>query len=268
MISRIDSFVEEMKIAERAAREAGEIIMAFYGKKYCIEEKEKGQPVTAADLAANVRIQEVLLGRYPADGWLSEENKDDLKRLKASRVWIVDPIDGTKEFIQKVPQFSVSIALVVGDSPVLGVVYNPAEEKFFKSLRGQGAWLNGEPMRVSLREEPKGARLLVSRSEPRRKFRQLAETYQIDRVGSIAYRLALVGGGLGDGTVTFRSIHEWDVCAGVMIVEGAGGMVLDGEGGKARFNQSDPRLKGLVASNSSLVHAIQRMMREGKGTVS
>ena len=123
-------------------------------------------------------------------------------------------------------------------------------------------------MRVSLREEPKGARLLVSRSEPRRKFRQLAETYQIDRVGSIAYRLALVGGGLGDGTVTFRSIHEWDVCAGVMIVEGAGGMVLDGEGGKARFNQSDPRLKGLVASNSSLVHAIQRMMREGKGTVS
>ncbi len=250
----------ELRTAERAAREAGETIMALYGKDYRIEEKFKGHPVTTADLEANLKIQEIILGRYPEDGWLSEESQDDLKRLNASRVWVIDPIDGTKEFIQNISQFAVSIGLVVEGRPALGVVYTPVEEQLFMAVRGAGATLNDSPIRVSSRGDEEGARLLVSRSEPRRKFRLLADLYPLEQIGSIAYRLALVAGGRGDGTLTFHTIHEWDVCAGAMIVEEAGGVVVDGDGKDLRFNQPDPLFHGLVASNETLTFGIQKIL--------
>ncbi len=251
---------EALKVAEGAAREAGETIMALYGTDYHIEEKAKGQPVTAADLEANLKIQEAILGLYPDDGWLSEESRDDPRRLKCSRVWIVDPIDGTKEFIQCIPQFSVSIGLVIDGRAALGVVYNPAEEKFYAAMRGGGARLNGSPIGVSIRKDPLGARLLVSRSEPSRRFTPFVDRYRLEPVGSIAYRLALVAGGEGDGTITFRSIHEWDVCAGALIVEEAGGVVIDGDGKRLDFNQPDPLIRGLVASNESLAPGIRELL--------
>ncbi|MCZ6908240.1 MAG: 3'(2'),5'-bisphosphate nucleotidase CysQ [Deltaproteobacteria bacterium] len=250
----------ELRTAERAARDAGEAIMALYGKDYRIEEKFKGHPVTTADLEANLRIKEVILGRYPEDGWLSEESQDDLKRLKASRVWVIDPIDGTKEFIQHVAQFAVSIGLVIEGRPALGVVYNPVKDQLFMAVRDAGATLNECAIRISPREEAKGAHLLVSRSEPSRKFRLLADLYHLEQIGSIAYRLALVAGGKGDGTLTFHTIHEWDVCAGVMIVEEAGGVVVDGDGKDLRFNQPDPVFRGLVASNEPLTSGIQKIL--------
>ncbi|HEX9446161.1 MAG TPA: inositol monophosphatase family protein, partial [Candidatus Binatia bacterium] len=125
-----NDYNEELETAERAAREAGAVVMGYYGKKYHIEQKSKNNPVTVADLEANRKIQEVLLGRYPEDGWLSEESKDNSDRLRAPRVWIIDPIDGTREFIEGIPQFSISIGLAVAGRPVVGVVYNPAQEKF------------------------------------------------------------------------------------------------------------------------------------------
>jgi myo-inositol-1(or 4)-monophosphatase len=251
---------EELRTAERAARKAGEAIMAFYGKDYRIEEKFKDHPVTTADLEANLKIQEVILGRYPEDGWLSEESQDNLKRLNTSRVWVIDPIDGTKEFIQNVPQFAVSIGLVIEGRPALGVVYNPVEEQLFMAVRGAGATLNEFPIRVSQRGEEEGARLLVSRSEPRFKFRLLTDLYNLEQIGSIAYRLALVAGGKGDGTLTFHTIHEWDVCAGVIIVQEAGGVVVDADGKDLRFNQPDPLFHGLVASNETLTFGIQKIL--------
>ncbi|MBI4488962.1 MAG: 3'(2'),5'-bisphosphate nucleotidase CysQ [Deltaproteobacteria bacterium] len=255
-----NNFSEELKTAEKAAREAGSIIMALYGKDYRIEEKGKGNPVTTADLEANLKIQEIIRGRYPEDGWLSEEDKDNLKRLEASRVWVVDPIDGTKEFIEGVPQFAVSVGLVVGGRPVLGVVYNPAQEMFFCAIKGGGAKLNGQPIHVAQREAVQGASLLVSRSEPRKRFKAFMEICRVETVGSIAFRLAKVGGGEGDGTLTFRSIHEWDICAGVLIVEEAGGMVVDGEGRGLVFNQQDAFYRGIVASNAALAQTLQGML--------
>jgi len=259
-VSSQNHFPEEMETAERAAREAGWIIMALYGKDYRIEEKSKGNPVTTADIEANRKIQEIIRKRYPKDGWLSEEDKDDLRRLSSSRVWVVDPIDGTKEFIAGVPQFAVSIGLVIEGHPVLGVVYNPAEEKFYRAVKGGGALLNDHSIHVSEREEVQGASLLVSRSEPRRKFQSFADLCRLQSIGSIAYRLAMVAAGEGDGTLTFRSLREWDVCAGVLIVEEAGGVVVDGGGRGLVFNQEDPLYRGIVASNGSLAQGLQGML--------
>ncbi|MYE13290.1 MAG: hypothetical protein F4X99_16885, partial [Gammaproteobacteria bacterium] len=111
---------EELRAAERAAREAGDIIAGLYRGGYGVREKSRGDPVTTADLMANRAIREVLAARFPQDAWLSEEDADDPRRLQRSRVWIVDPLDGTREFIRAIPEFCVSIGLAVDGSPVLG----------------------------------------------------------------------------------------------------------------------------------------------------
>ena len=253
-------FSEELETAERAAREAGAIIMGYYGKDYVIEEKSKNNPVTTADLEANRKIQEILLGRYPDDAWLSEESKDDLKRLAAPRVWVIDPIDGTREFIEKIPQFTVSIGLAVEGRPAVGVVYNPAQAKLYKAARGAGAMLNDSPIRVTPQEKVEGASLIVSRSEPRKRFQPFAELCRVQAVGSIAFRLALIGEGEGDGMLTFRALHEWDVCGGVAVVEGAGGVVIDGQGNNIVFNRRDSLCRGMVASNPTLAKSLHEML--------
>ncbi len=253
-------FSEELETADRAAREAGKIIMGFFGKTYTIEQKSKNNPVTTADIEANQKIQEILLGRYPEDGWLSEESKDDLVRLKAARVWIIDPIDGTREFIEGIPQFAVSIGLVVEGRPVVGVVYNPAQEKFYKGAKGFGATLNDRPIRVTPREEVRGAALIVSRSEPRKRFQPFEAMCSVQTVGSIAFRLALIGGGEGDAMLTFRALREWDVCGGVAVVEEAGGIVIDGQGNPIMFNRADSLCRGMVAANGTLARTLHGML--------
>ena len=254
------SYSQEMEIAERAAWEAGSIIMRWYGNHYRIEEKGKGNPVTTADLEANSKIRELVRGKFPGDGWLSEEDKDTTQRLGSSRVWVVDPIDGTKEFIEGVPQFAVSIGFVVKGQPKLAVVYNPAQKLFYRAVAGGGAYLNDRPIHVTSQQEMQGALLLVSRSEPQRKFQVFAEACRLQPIGSIAFRLAKVAGGEGDGTLTFRSLHEWDVCAGVLIVEEAGGLVTDGAGDRLVFNRRETRYRGIVASNRILGRTLQRLL--------
>jgi myo-inositol-1(or 4)-monophosphatase len=249
----------EFAIAQRAAREAGSIIMGLFKGKFDVHEKSKNDPVTTADLFANARIREIIRGTFPNDGWLSEEDKDNPRRLESPRVWVVDPIDGTKEFIEGVPQFAVSIGFVVDGRPKVAVVYNPAEERLYSAAEGQGAFLNGHTAQVTARRELKGARLLVSRSEPRRRFQPFIDMCELQPVGSIAYRLAKVAGGDGDGTLTFRSIHEWDICAGVLMVEEAGGRVVDGEGKQLMFNRHEIRHRGVVAANETLSYGLQRL---------
>ncbi len=252
-------YKEEMEVAEQAGREAGSIIMGLFKGKYDVQEKSKNNPVTSADLAANRRIREIIHGRFPRDGWLSEEDKDSSDRLGLSRVWVVDPIDGTKEFIEGVPQFAVSIGLVVEGRPKVAVVYNPAQDHFYKAAAGHGAFLNDRPIRVTGRNDIDGALLLVSRSEPRKKFQLFVERCVIKPIGSIAYRLAQVAGGEGDATFTFRSIREWDICAGVLMVEEAGGSVVDGNGKVVMFNQPEARHRGVVAANPILAQGLQAL---------
>jgi myo-inositol-1(or 4)-monophosphatase len=256
------SYREELNTAERAARQAGTVIMGLFKGKYDVQEKSKNNPVTTADLEANRQIRETIQKTFPKDGWLSEEDKDGSARLQTSRVWVVDPIDGTKEFIEGVRQFAVSIAFVEDGRPKAAVVFNPAKDRFYKAAAGHGAFLNDQPIRVTPRHEIDGARLLVSRSEPRRKFQVFVDHCEIKPIGSIAYRLAKVAAGDGDGTLTFRLIHEWDICAGVLIVEEAGGKVVDGSGKKLLFNQPEPRHRGVVAANGPLSQGLQGLWAE------
>ncbi|MPZ76640.1 MAG: 3'(2'),5'-bisphosphate nucleotidase CysQ [Deltaproteobacteria bacterium] len=253
---------EELETAEEAAREAGSIIMRLFKGKFDVKEKSKNNPVTTADIDANLKIREIILGKFAKDGWLSEEDQDNSKRLGCSRIWIIDPIDGTKEFIEGVPQFAVSIGFVVDGQPTVAVVYNPAQDLFYKAAVEQGAYLNNKPIRVSPRSSLDGALLLVSRSEPQRKFQVFVDRCEIQKIGSIAFRLAKIAGGDGDGTLTFRSIHEWDICAGSLMVQEAGGKVLEGAGNGLTFNRPEAKHRGVVAANGALADGLQSLWVE------
>lgn len=244
-------WADELRAAVEAARAAGAIIAELYRGDYRVEEKSRGDPVTTADLMANRAIREVLGARFPEDAWLSEEDADDSRRLDRSRVWIVDPLDGTREFIKGIPEFCVSIGLAVDGDPVLGVIYHPLRAELFDAVRGRGARLNGQPLAVSAPVNGERPCLLISRSEPRRRLAELAREFVLEPMGSIAYRLAVVARGQADATLTFRRVKEWDVCAGIVIVEEAGGRTMTAHGERPVFNRREPVLQQLVAGSET-----------------
>ena len=244
-------WVDELGAAVEAARAAGEIIAGLYRGDYRVKEKSRGDPVTTADLMANGAIREILAARFPEDAWLSEEDADDSGRLERSRVWIVDPLDGTREFIRGIPEFCVSVGLVVDAEPVLGVIYHPLRTELFDAVRGGGARMNGQTLRVSTPVSEERPRLLVSRSEPRRRLAELAREFVLEPMGSIACRLAAVARGQADATLTFRRVKEWDVCAGIVLVEEAGGRTMTAHGERPVFNQRQPVLQPLVAGSET-----------------
>src|SRR5579872_3180445 len=153
-------------------------------------------PVTEADRAVNHKLQEVLLRE--GEGWFSEESADDLSRLKKDRVWIVDPLDGTREFVAGIPEWCVSIGLVIDGEPVAGGILNPATSESILGARGLGVTLNGLPARVSPRSSLAGAQVVASRSEVKRKewegYRD--GLFAIRPMGSVAYKLGLVAAGV------------------------------------------------------------------------
>jgi myo-inositol-1(or 4)-monophosphatase len=246
---------QALAVAIEAAHTAGRAIRGLYGHNVALTQKGGAGPVTEADLTSNACIHRILLQAFPDDGWLSEETADRPDRLDKSRVWIVDPLDGTWEFTTGVPEFVVSIGLSVDAVPVLGVLYNPITEETFSGLRGEGAWLNGVPMAVSPTVQLATSTFCVSRTENGKGLlKGLEGRLNLQPRGSIAYKCGLVAAGRYEGVFTYNPRHEWDICAGVAILEAAGGCVTDRRGEPHRFNQSDPLKKPLIGTNAH-VHA-------------
>ncbi|MGE4089339.1 MAG: 3'(2'),5'-bisphosphate nucleotidase CysQ [Candidatus Binatia bacterium] len=246
---------KELSSALDAARAAGDIIRSFYNTRYSIDYKDRGKdsPVTAADREANHKIHETLQTPFPHYGWLSEETGDSPARLSRERVWLVDPLDGTKEFINKIPEFAVSIALIEQGSPILGVVYNPIHDQLFWAVRGQGAWSEQKRLYVTQTTKLSEATILASRSETKRgEWKTFSSRFRIQPTGSAAYKMAMLAKGAGDATFTLTPKNEWDICAGVLLVEEAGGQVSHLNGDRIEFNQPNTLLQGLVASNRHL----------------
>ena len=214
----------ELNTAIEAARAAGDILLNYFNNDYEIHDKGFHNPVTTADYASNRHLEEQLRDSYPTYGWLSEETADTRERLSRERVWVVDPLDGTKEFIEGLPQFVVSIALVEQRVPVLGVLYNPVTRETFSATTRRGATLNDEPVAASKVERLEEAEILNSRSETRRGMWEPYRPYfrSLKPIGSVAYKLGLTAAGRADIFATLRPKNEWDVCAGHVILKEAG----------------------------------------------
>ncbi|MGA7217159.1 MAG: 3'(2'),5'-bisphosphate nucleotidase CysQ [Candidatus Sulfotelmatobacter sp.] len=204
-------------------------------------------PVTEADRALDAVLRKELLRE--GEGWLSEESVDDSIRLQHSRVWVVDPLDGTREFVKGIPEFCVSIGFVENGRPVAGGIYNPATDEAFLGSIDSGVTYNGKPAGPSQRTTLDGALVLASRSEVKRGEWKAFENsaLKIRPMGSVAYKLALVSAGLADITFTLTPKNEWDVVAGAALVLSAGGFVSTLEKADLIANRRDPLLSGLLA---------------------
>ncbi len=248
----------ELRVGREAAEEAGRIIERHYEHGTETWEKARDDPVTLADLEANRAILDRLSTAFPGDGVLSEETPGRPPGAAHGRLWIVDPMDGTKEFTRRIPELGVSIALVEGGEPVVGIVHNPIQGVSVWARRGGGCRRNGELVGVSACERLEKAVLVASRSELARDAFAPYEGWfeEIRPVGSIAWKLACIASGDGDLTVSLAPTNEWDVCAGDLLVREAGGVYLDSASRPRRYGQPDTRVPaGMAAGPRVLVES-------------
>lgn len=236
---------------------AAEAVCRFTPGDISFTRKEvRGDPVTAADEAADRVLREIL--PQAGEGWLSEESIDDPRRLTCDRVWVVDPIDGTREFIEGVPEWCISIGLVEDGVPVAGGIFNPVtDELVLGSLEG-GVTLNGAPVTVTEPSLDAPITVLASRSEIRRgewdRFQD--DRFVVKPCGSVAYKLGLVAAGLADATWTLVPKMEWDVVGGTALVRAAGGVVSLADGAEPGFNKPEPKFPNYVAAGERVARVL------------
>lgn len=248
MTSSYSNVIERIEAALVAARE---IFARFTPGKIETEYKSGHDPVTEADRALDAALRQNLLRE--GEGWLSEESADDLSRLDREWVWVVDPLDGTREFVQGIPEFCVSIAMVKRGRPVAAGICNPATRETFVGAIDCGLTYNGAPARSTQRSQLHGAVVLASRSETKRgEWEQFKNApFKIKSMGSVAYKLARVSAGLEDITFTLTPKNEWDVAGGAALIASAGGFVQT-LGSPLTCNRKNPLIDGLIAGGPLL----------------
>ncbi len=248
----------ELNALESLVRQSGQIVHRYHDQADEIDWKGANDPVTAADKAVNEFLVAALCQTFPADGILAEESKDDLERLACTRIWCVDPLDGTKEFIARNGEFSIMVGLAIDGVATLGVVYQPILDLMYSGIRDEGAWLASaderKPMRCSKVDRPGEMGLIVSRSHRNPITDQIKESLSISKErisGSVGLKCGLIARTEADLYLhPAPGTKEWDTCAPEAILFGAGGKMSDCWGQPLRYNQVDVhRHRGLVASN-------------------
>jgi myo-inositol-1(or 4)-monophosphatase len=256
----------DLELALDAARQAGALVMRWFRTHLEVRHKSPGQPVTDADLAADALLHQILTTARPEYGWLSEETADQPARLERERVWLVDPIDGTRSFVAGHPEFSVSVGLAEAGLPILGVVLNPATGEVYWAVRGVGVWgstTGGGEATLSVRAAERDVVVLASRNEIRRgeldavaQATEGGRTWQLEGIGSTAYKLARVAAGAADAFLSLGPKSEWDVCAGALLLEMAGGSATAIDGEAFRYNKPRPAVRGVLATTPPLRQAL------------
>lgn len=239
------------------AAEAGRIANGRCGSAYRQWEKVPGHPVCDVDLEVDAFLRERLTALDPEAGWLSEETLDDSDRYERRRAWVVDPIDGTRDFLRGRPGWCVSVALVEDRVPILGVLDAPARGEHWRAELGAGAWRNGERLQVSKRTQFPGSRVPAD---------QLAKVdsdlVAVTRPNSIALRIAMVAAGEADLVATLRWGFEWDIAAAVLIAGEAGATVTGALGQPLAFNTASGEAFGVLAATPGIHAAAVERLRE------
>jgi myo-inositol-1(or 4)-monophosphatase len=243
----------DVELLRAAAHEAGALALEYRHRGLKIWSKGAAGPVTDADQAADALLTERLRGARPDYGWLSEETADGPERLARSRLFVVDPIDGTVAFMKSKPWWTVALAVVEDGRPTAAVVYAPALNETFEAVAGGGARLNGEPIQASDATSLDDAAMLADAALfDRPIWPDPWPVMRLDKRNSIAYRMALVGAGAFDAAMALSPKWDWDVAAGALIATEAGGCCSDHLGRPYHFNRPDPRQPSLVCSAPAL----------------
>lgn len=239
--------------------EAGRIALGMWpgaGHQVRSWHKTPNNPVSDADLAVNSFLQRELAALLPSAGWLSEETADASGRLADDLVWLVDPIDGTRDFLRGRPGWAVSVALLRSGRPLLGVLDAPAHQQLWEAEAGKGAWRNNRPLKASQRRELAGARVPADTLP-----RPDADLIAVPRANSIALRIAMVAADEADLCATLRWGYEWDIGAAALIAREAGAAVSDAYGDPLVYNKRDPRAFGVLVAAPEIHSAAARRLR-------
>lgn len=245
-----------MDILRPAIEKAGAEINRIYHSDFSVQSKGKEGPVTEADLLANRIIVEAIESHYPQDGILSEEVKDNKRRLSCEYVWILDPIDGTREFIAKNGEFALSLGLTKNGQPIAGVIFNPARNLWVEKTE------SGDYPKPGIKnQKPK---LAVSRTEAKEGLFEDAfwsQSFEFVMMGSIAYKLGLLSIGEFDIVISFKPKSEWDICGGLALLDPKRFYFRSLiENQPYSFNKVDTRSYGLLAGEKSVVDELLQML--------
>jgi myo-inositol-1(or 4)-monophosphatase len=247
----------DFELIHAAALMAGEIAMSYFGKEPKQWDKGGGQgPVCEADLAIDEMLSTTFGAARSDYAILSEETEDDKTRCSADEVFIIDPIDGTRSFLNRHENFATSIAIARNGVVTEAVVHLPAKDLTYSARRGAGAWLNGEKIKTGDRHDIIGARILASGSQTRGDlWRDGPPPIERHFRSSLAYRLCLVAQGRFDGMMTLRPTWEWDVAAGDLICTEAGVDVKTQNNETPIYNSPDAKMNGMIAANAPLLQS-------------
>ena len=251
----------ELTLLVEAVRKAGAKVRELVKHGFEVQTKLDHSPVTTVDLEVNRILQEMQRREFPLDGWLSEESPDDSSRLTRPRVWIVDPIDGTKALVKGMPEFCISASLVEQGVPVVAAILNPSTDELFTAQRGDGLFLNGSRVTISSDQRPDPV-IMVNAGELRvDRWSSLTKTVSCRPIYSIAYALALVAAGRIQAALTIEPENEWDLAAGVLLIEESGGTVRDADGKAFTFNQPTPKFRGVIAIGTTIDRDLRAQLR-------
>lgn len=255
------AFEREQAAALQAARDAAAAILPLFRGACDVRDKAPGNPVTEADLAANRVLRDRLSAAFPSHRWLSEEDANDGGSYGDAPTWVIDPLDGTADFVEGVPEFAVSVALVSDGRARVAAVVNPATGDVWSAREGGGTLWNGRPARVREARDLDRETLLVSRSEHRcGDLAAYASRLRLRPVGSIAYKLCLVASGEAAAVFTMKPRSLWDVAGGALILAEAGGVVTDGSGAPIDFHPDRLRVPRIIGSAPGVHGALARAL--------
>ncbi|MBT3464209.1 3'(2'),5'-bisphosphate nucleotidase CysQ [archaeon] len=259
---------EKLELMIKLARQAGNQIMKIYSKENIIKYvKEDNSPLTEADKRSNSVIIRGLLKKYPKIPVMSEENEHKINFEKCEKIWILDPLDGTKEFIKKNGEFSVNIAYVENKRPVIGVIFFPVLNELYYAIRNKGSFcFNGSKInniQVSKKDITEDMVLTRSRSHASEKLLKFIEIFKIQKVlvkGS-SLKGCLIAKGTADVYIRFGNVHEWDICAMDIIIKEAGGKITNFKDEEIKYNNKDTIINGFMVSNTLLHEKILQKVK-------
>jgi myo-inositol-1(or 4)-monophosphatase len=249
------------KDLEAAVREAGALALSLFRTPVKTWIKGHNSPVSEADIAVDALLRDRLTDAGPDYGWLSEETVDDRSRLSARRVWIVDPIDGTRAYVSGLTDWTISAALVEDGRPIIAALFAPVDNEMFLAAAGAGATCNGIPLEASAGTSIEGARV----AGPKHHLEQLAKLWPdivpIPKIHSLALRIARVAQGKIDIALASGNGQDWDLAAADLLVHEAQGMLTTIAGGYLTYNLPDPVHGALVATGRSRHRAVRDALR-------
>ena len=251
---------KDFALLKYAVKAAGEIAMSYFDKSPKSHSKQDGSPVSEADLAVNEFLKEQLTHDRPDYGWLSEENDRNNNLLEKNKVWTIDPIDGTRAFLRKQSDWTISCALLIGNIPTYAAIYNPVKNEFYDAVLGHGARLNNQIINVSQRHEIARSNIIISKKACSlfHKKNRLENTNQ-KWASSVAYRMCLLSSGKADAVFVRSGAYDWDLAAAHLIVRESGGILTNFSGQHPTFNNDSLRHGNILASNEKIHNKLLKL---------